>query len=236
MPEPDEPPPSSGGDSLSPRARRMFFDLRFAGGRVIASGIVGVFATLLTPRDLPFRVRAVVGWDSGALVFAVLAWIMILRASPGSTRSRAALEDPGRRLVFALALMASIFSLFAAVVVIREIRTLSAVQVPIWTGLALAAVVLSWVVTHTVFTLRYAHLYYRRHATTHCLQFPGKEPPCDLDFAYFAFTIGMCFQVSDVVILTSRARRTVLLHSVMSFVYNTTILALSLNLITTLLS
>lgn len=234
--ENDEGPPSSRADSLPPRARRLFFDPRFAGGRLIIAAAVGVFATLLTSSELPLRVRAVVGWDAGALVFTVLAWIMIARASPSSTRTRAALEDPGRRLVFFLALTASLFSLFAAVVVLREIRSLPPAQVPIWTGLALASVVLSWVVTHTVFTLRYAHLYYRRHTTTRCLQFPGTDAPSDLDFAYFAFTIGMCFQVSDVVVTTSRARRAVLLHGVMSFVYNTTILALSLNLVTTLLS
>jgi uncharacterized membrane protein len=232
----EEEPPSSSADRLSPRTRRLFFDLRFAGGRILVAGAVGLGTTLLTSGDLPLRVRAIVGWDAGALVYTVLAWIMILRASSASTRRRAALDDPGRRLAFFIALTSSVFSLFAAVVVLRQIRSLSSTQVPVWTGLALAAVILSWIVTHTVFTLRYAHLYYRRRATTHCLQFPGTDAPCDLDFAYFAFTIGMCFQVSDVVVMTSRARRTVLVHGVMSFVYNTTILALSLNLVTTLLS
>jgi uncharacterized membrane protein len=232
----DQEAPSSRPSTLPPAARRLFFDLRFAGGRMIVSGVVALIAMLLTP-SVPFRVRAVVGWDAGSLVFIVLAWIMILRASPAKTRTRAALEDPGRLLVFVLALGASFFSLFAAVVVLRQIRSLDPEQVPIWTGLALAAVVLSWIVTHTVFTLRYAHLYYRRRATTdHCLQFPGKDPPSDLDFAYFAFTVGMCFQVSDVVVASSRGRRTVLLHALISFVYNTTILALSLNLVTNLLS
>jgi uncharacterized membrane protein len=65
--------------------------------------------------------------------------------------------------------------------------------------------------------------------------FPGTDAPSDLDFAYFAFTLGMCFQVSDVVVQTSRARRAVLLHALVSFVFNTTILALSLNLVTTML-
>jgi uncharacterized membrane protein len=136
--------------------------------------------------------------------------------------------------VFPLAVLSSFFSLFAAVIVLKQIKSLPAEQVPLWTALALAAVVLSWVVTHTVFTLRYAHLYYRKNAKTHCLQFPGNDPPSDIDFAYFAFTIGMCFQVSDVVVTTRRARRAVLLHAVISFVYNTTILALSLNLVTNL--
>jgi uncharacterized membrane protein len=231
VPNEDEPPPSS----LPPRARRLFFDLRFAGGRIITASVVAVVATLFTPAELPLRVRAVAGWDAGALVYVVLAWLIIARASPASTRSRAALEDPGRRLALFVALTASFFSLFAAIMVLKQIKSLSSLEAPLWTGLALAAVVLSWVVTHTVFTLRYAHLYYRRHADTHCLQFPGTDMPCDLDFAYFAFTIGMCFQVSDVVVTTSAARRAVLLHGVMSFVYNTTILALSLNLVTTLL-
>lgn len=232
----DDESPSSGGESLPPRQRRLFFDPRFAGGRLVLSAALGFFATLLTPGDLPLRVRAVVGWDAGALLFLVLAWMIIGRASAASTRTRAALEDPGRRVVFFLALASALFSLFAAVVVLKQIKTLPPEQVPIWTGLALASVVLSWMVTHTAFTLRYAHLYYRRHATTHCLGFPGTDAPSDLDFAYFAFTIGMCFQVSDVTVTTSSARRAVLLHGIMSFVYNTTILALSLNLVTTLLS
>jgi len=211
-------------------------DPRAAGGRLLIGTAAAVVATLLTPGELAWRVRAMLGWDTGALVYVALAWIMILRATSAKTRARAGINDPGRRFVFVVAIGASFFSLFAAVVVLRQLKTLTPTQVPIWTTLALLAVALSWVVTHTVFTLRYAHLYYRKHTTSHCFQFPGTDAPNDLDFAYFAFTIGMCFQVSDVVVASSRARRTVLLHALMSFVYNTTILALSLNLVTNLLS
>jgi uncharacterized membrane protein len=227
-------PPSSEQDSLPPANRRPLSP-RTAGGRLTLSIVTAVVATLFTSGDLPLRIRAVVGWDTGALLFVVLAWTTIARATPEKTRARAGIEDPGRRLVFVVALAASLFSLFAAVVVMREIRQLPPPQVPIWTTLALVAVVLSWVVTHTAFTLRYAHLYYRRHSSSKCFQFPGTDAPSDLDFAYFAFTIGMCFQVSDVVVMSSRARRAVLLHAVMSFLYNTTMLALALNLVTTLL-
>lgn len=233
--DPDDDP-SSTRESLPPRARRLFFDPRFAGGRLVLCAVVGLCATLSTSGSLPLRVRAIVGWDAGALVFIALAWTMIARASPSATRSRAALEDPGRRLVLFLAFAASAFSLFAAVIVLRRIRSLPPSLVPLWTALALGSVALSWVVTHTVFTLRYAHLYYSHHGATRCLQFPGTETPSDLDFAYFAFTIGMCFQVSDVTVTSSRARRAVLAHGLVSFVYNTTILALSLNLVTNLLS
>jgi uncharacterized membrane protein len=232
---PEEQGPDSAVESQPPPASRFFFDPRAAGGRLVIAVVVGVLATLLTPDTIAWHVRAMVGWDASALLFALLAWIMIARASPAETRLRAALEDPGRRVVFVIAIAASVFSLFAAVRVLKQVRTLPPGQAEVWTALALAAVVLSWVVTHTAFTLRYAHLYYRRRGPSECLRFEGTDAPSDLDFAYFAFTIGMCFQVSDVVIASARVRRAVLLHSLVSFAYNTTILALALNLVTTLL-
>jgi uncharacterized membrane protein len=234
--EPDPAPQSEPPESAPPRRRRLL-DPRAAGARLGIAAAVGIASMLLTTASegLPWRVRAVVGWDAGALIWIALAWVMIARATPAKTRVRAGLDDPGRRFVFFLALTSSFFSLFAAVVVLKQIKSLSPEQVPVWTTLALVAVALSWVVTHTAFTLRYAHLYYRSHSVSKCFTFPGTDAPSDLDFAYFSFTVGMTFQVSDVVVTSSRARRAVLLHAVMAFVYNTTILALSLNLVTTLL-
>ena len=174
-----------------------------------------------------------IGWDAGAFVFAVLAWILILRTSPERTKARAGVEDPGRHAVFLVAIAASLFSLFAAVFVLRQLKTFPAHDVPIFSGLALAAVALSWVVTHTAFTLLYAHIYYRGSGDEPCLKFDGPSAPRDLDFAYYAFTIGMCFQVSDVTIARSDVRASTLAHALVSFVYNTTILALALNLVTT---
>jgi len=89
----------------------------------------------------------------------------------------------------------------------------------------------AWSLTHTSYTLRYAHLYYRDEGGVGGLVFPGDRPPDDFDFAYFAYTIGMCFQVSDVVITSWQIRRAVLGHAVLSFAYNTVILALALNLL-----
>ena len=85
--------------------------------------------------------------------------------------------------------------------------------------------------THSAFALRYAHLYYRDdHEGVGGLTFPSDAAPCYLDFAYFAFTIGMCFQVSDVSVRAARFRRAVLGHSMLSFLYNTAILATAINL------
>ncbi len=92
--------------------------------------------------------------------------------------------------------------------------------------------ILSWALTHTAFTLRYAHLSPREDAEgVGGIEFPGGGRPCYLDFAYLAFTIGMCFQVSDTTVCSRQIRSTVLLHAALSFFYNTAILAFVLNLV-----
>lgn len=232
----DEQPPDSGADSLAPRPRGGLVNPRVASGRFFLAAVAGAVATLVTPSTLPWHVRSMFGWDVAALLYSAVAWVMISRATPEDTKRRAALEDPGRRSVFVIAIGSSVYSFFAAIAVLKEIRHLPANDIPVWTGLALAAVALSWVVTHTSFTLRYAHQFYRRTGSSRCLEFPGTDTPSDLDFAYFAFTIGMCFQVSDVVIKSLRVRRAALFHALVSFAFNTTILALSLNLLTNLLN
>jgi uncharacterized membrane protein len=204
---------------------------RYAVGRfLIASACAAIAFGLLAPTDKAWWVRAVVGWDVGALTLVTLAWSVILRADCAETKRRAGMDDPGRHLVFGIALTSSVFSLFAAGFVLKQVKSFPGAEQTTWTLLTLAAIALSWVMTHTAYTLRYAHLYYRGGGA-HGLQFPGTEPPADIDFAYFSFTVGMCFQVSDVVVTTTNCRRAVLLHSVLSFVYNTMILALALNLV-----
>src|SRR5262249_18945131 len=97
-------------------------------------------------------------------------------------------------------------------------------------GLGLLAVASAWLLTHTMYTLRYAHLYYRDGVEREGgLAFPGGGHPAYIDFAYYSFTIGMCFQVSDVTITNPRLRRETLLHSMLSFLYNPVILAVALN-------
>jgi uncharacterized membrane protein len=101
----------------------------------------------------------------------------------------------------------------------------------------LSAVVSAWGLTHTAYALRYAHLYYRDDDDGEGgLEFPGKIDPDGFDFAYFSFTLGMCFQVSDVCITSRTIRRTVLSHTLLSFLYNTVVLGLALNLMLGFLS
>jgi uncharacterized membrane protein len=213
------------------RRRRWVVSPHHAVGRLVISLLVGIAAyVLVAPISVAWWVRAVAAWDAGALTLVALLWSVIVRADHRETARRATSDDPGRHVVFGIAVIASVFSFFAAAFVLRHVRTFEPNARMAWTLLTLAAIVLAWAVAHTVYTLRYAHLYYG-HGAHKGLQFPGDEPPADTDFAYFAFTIGMCFQVSDVVVTSTLCRRAVLLHAVLSFVYNTAILALALNLV-----
>jgi uncharacterized membrane protein len=211
-------------------------DLRRARLRIplalIAGAVTGVLLAFAYP-DLGWAVPAVAAWDVAAVVLLSLTWWIFARADAKETARRAAAEDPGRNAAWAVVLLASTFSLFAAVVLLRRAKVVAHSEEALLVGLCLVAVVSSWVLSHSAYTLRYAHLHYRdgEGAKSDGLNFPGDEPPSDFDFAYFAFTIGMCFQVSDVAIQSSAIRRAVLGHSLLSFVYNTAVVALALNLV-----
>lgn len=218
---------TTGGPSRPKRSIFRYVDPRRATGRLFVSVLIGLVFAAGVPA--PFMLRGVVAWDAGALVLIALAWNVILRSTPEITRLRAAAEDPGRQTVWVIAVASSLFSLFAAIFVLR--RSLAMEHGGnVWTALALGAVALSWVLTHTSYSLRYAHLYYRGKREEG-LQFPGPDKPSDIDFAYFAFGIGMCFQVADVAVTCTRVRRTVLGHSLLAFLHNTVVVALSLNVV-----
>ena len=153
-------------------------------------------------------------------------------SSPETTHERAAAEDPGRTAVYALVLLSSGASLLATTALVRRARLIAGNQAEALVALCLANVALCWALTHTAFTLRYAHLYYREDDEgVGGVEFPGGARPSSFDFAYLAFTIGMCFQVSDTSVSSPQIRRAVLLHATLSFIYNTAILAFVLNLV-----
>lgn len=205
-------------------------DPRGARGRLAFSGLVGI-VTLISSRDLPWAMRIVASWDAAAVTLLCFSWWIIGRADARETRRRAGAEDPGRTVVWLIVLLSSVFSVFAGSVVLRHARQLAPGAESALVALSLLAVASAWLLTHTAYTLRYARLYYRDdHEGVGGLEFPGKHPPADIDFAYFAFTVGMCFQVSDVTVTSQIIRRDVLVHAVISFAYNTAILALALNL------
>jgi uncharacterized membrane protein len=193
----------------------------------IATGLA-----LLVGTRLSWRFAVLTGWEAGGFSLLLLAWFTIVICSAEATQTRAAAEDPGRTAVYALVLLTSGSSLLATAALVHRARLLPGSMGDVLVGLSLANVALCWALTHTAFTLRYAHLYYRRDEEgMGGVEFPGGAQPSYFDFAYLAFTIGMCFQVSDTIVSSPQIRRTVLLHAVLSFVYNTAILAFVLNLV-----
>jgi uncharacterized membrane protein len=199
--------------------------------RVALAVASGVLAYLAVALRYSAPAAAFIAWDVAGVVLLGISWSVVLRASPRETRTHASGEDPGRTLVYVVVLLTSAVSLLAATVLVRSARSLMPEMREAAVVLCLVSVALSWAMTHTAFTFRYAHLYYREDADgTGGITIPGDDAPCFLDFAYFAFTIGMCFQVSDMSVTSRPIRSAVLLHAVMSFAYNTVILAFVLNL------
>jgi len=168
-------------------------------------------------------------------------WIIILSSHPREVRKIAKMQDSSRITIFLFVLGASLTSLVAIVFLLKSAKGHSR-GADEHILLAITAVVVSWWLVHTIFTLLYAHLYYDTDTDAGetkligGLEFPGNEEPDYLDFVYFSFVIGMTFQVSDIEISSRSIRRFALLHALMSFAFNTAILALSINVISGLVS
>ncbi len=198
----------------------------------LALAIIAYF--IIHINDLYGLTRLMFAWNIFSLSMIVMNWITFNITDSKEIRSQARVQDPKRAIVFGLVLIATIASILAVVMMIivkEEGKTGMGWRIP----LAIAGMVLSWVLIHTLFTLRYAHIYYGNdvdNPTNHAggLNFPGSKRPEYLDFAYFSFVLGMTFQVSDVEI-TSRSLRTLaLFHGMISFAYNTVMIALVINL------
>jgi uncharacterized membrane protein len=216
-------------DDFLIRFRKMSKPVRvvYARPRIFISMVCGVAAFLLLPGSLRLVTRLLISWDSFAALYLVLVYAMMLRSGLKRIRRNAALQDDGRFLI----LLVTGFGAFASLAAI--IFELGASQrSPPQLGLATLTIALSWAAVHTAFALHYAHDYYRG-AKPGGLQFPSgdtHEHADYWDFAYFSFVIGMTAQVSDVGITDKSIRRTVTVHGIISFFFNTALLALMVNI------
>lgn len=216
----------------APRYHRLLIDPRRALGRVAISIVIGVAAGVALSLRLSAPVAVLAGWNAGGIALVTFAWVVIGPSDAEVTKHRASRDDPGRTATYVLVLFTSIASVLAATVLVRGGYGEQPHEMLALAALCLSTVALSWTLTHTAFALRYAHLYYREDGDgTGGVEFPGTPDPRYSDFAYLAFTVGMCFQVSDTAVTGAQIRRAVLLHAALSFFYNTAILAFVLNLI-----
>lgn len=184
-----------------------------------------------TPAAWPLMMRLFLAWDGFALCTVLLTWGIMLTADVSHIRRVSTREDPGRVASFGAVLVASAASLLAVVVLLASVRQgpgpLQLAQVLV----GVVGVLTAWLLVHTLFTLRYAHLFYDNAGRPEGgLQFPGGEQEPDyLDFAYFSFVIGMTAQTADVNISDRTLRRLALLHGLLSFGFNTAVLALTIS-------
>lgn len=172
-----------------------------------------------------------VGWDVGVGLYILLSTRLMIRANVASIRSRAQRLDPGKWGVLVGAVLVATASLIA--IGVELIAAKGSPHAGVAAGLAAVTVLLSWLFLHVFFAQHYAHDYWldsQDREAPKSLDFPGNEQPDYLEFLYFSFTIGMTAQVSDVVTRTAAARRVVLLHGALSFLFNTAVLALGVNL------
>src|SRR5271154_1368556 len=205
-----------------------------ANPRLFTSVAVGLLLALLIPGDASPTLRAVIAWDCGTILYLGLVMAMAAGASEASMRQRAALEDEARWVLLALVAGAAFFSMFAILHIMREAKAAGGTTMLIEAVLAGMTIMLSWLFAHTVFAVHYAHDYFNdlNENRPPGLNFPSeRDDPDYWDFLYFSFVIGMTAQVSDVQVLTQRWRRLVLAHGILSFLFNTVVLALSINLL-----
>jgi uncharacterized membrane protein len=220
------------GDELDERLLRFrkmpkAVRLVYARPRTFFAVALGIVAVFVLPSSLRLVTRLLIGWDSFVAVYIVLVYIMMLRSTLATIRRMAALQDDGRYLIPLLTALGAFASLAAIVSELGQANHKPAELI-----FATLTVAQSWAAVHTGFALHYAHEFYRG-SKPGGLQFPSgdKDEHADYwDFVYFSFVIGMTAQVSDVGITDKRIRRTVTAHGIISFVFNTALLALMVNI------
>jgi uncharacterized membrane protein len=204
---------------------------------------IAILVYTTTIGSLSTSMHLMLSWLSYSLTSIALAWTTILTSHPAEVKQEAHAQDSSRKLVSLFVVAAAFASLFAVIMLLKTTGNQSKQNEIIAILTTLSCVVSSWWLVHTVFTLRYAHYFYCDIDHDHKgkkvkpggLSFPNEDAPDYLDFTYFSFVIGMTFQVSDVEITSRRIRRLAWMHGVLSFAFNTIIVAFSINMISSLI-
>lgn len=208
--------------------------------RLIISVAFAALVSILLPSRLHLPTRILCAWNLGADCFLGLTWWIMFRATPQKMRRFAQLEYQGRVAIFTLIIAAACASVLAIGFLLSgNTKNLSTILLTLHVTLAVMTIISSWLLVHTIFGMQYAHTFYQVSSDTQQiaagLDFPNDEEPDYWDFLYFSFVIGMTSQVSDVQTISRSMRRLTLLHGVLSFFFNTSILAMSINIIAALI-
>jgi uncharacterized membrane protein len=204
-----------------------------ATARVVASGTLGLAVGLLTGLFALPQLAALIGWDVAVAAFLVMVWSTVWRLGPEATQDRAVQLDPRRRLANAVVIVAGVAVLAAVALALVRAGHAHGETRDLLVTIGLVSVASSWLAIQTVFTLRYAELFYQGKPGG--IDFNEPDRPNYVDFAYLTFTVGMTFQVSDTNITSKLIRRTALAHALISYFFGAVILAVAINLVASLL-
>ncbi len=214
-PSPGESPAVQTAPGVSTRLR-----LAVSAAAGVAAGIVG---TVL----LSWQFGILIGWMVLAAVFITWTWRTIASMDAPATSAHALREDPGRRTFTTLAILAALFSLAGVALLLTDKNSPGGSTLQAF--ISVAAIFLSWGLIQTIYTVRYAELYYS--GSEGGVDFNSRARPCYADFGYLAITLGMTYQVSDTDLQTRRIRSTALRQALLSFLFGTVIVASTINLV-----
>ncbi len=195
--------------------------------RVNLCAVVGAIAGGAVAFVAPWQFSALLGWDVVAAVLLGWIWSEIWPLDPTETRTRSTSEDSSHAAAVMVMVTASLISLVGMALGLAKARHVDQPMETLLTVFAVLTVVLSWCVVHTMYTLRYARLYYGDPVGG--VDFHTEEPPDYHDFAYLSFTIGMAFAVSDTDLSARPIRRTATRHALLSYLFGAVIVGLTIN-------
>jgi uncharacterized membrane protein len=202
--------------------------------RLMICIIAGLIVGFLIPSQMVEDAvsRGLLGWNAGAVLYAVLAGVMMGRSTQHDMHRRAQVQDDGRLAILAGVVIASVASLFAIVAELGLAKDLKGDAKLFHVGIAILTILSSWFFTQIMFAIHYAHDYYvNLQGERNCgISFPGTDDPDYLDFMYCACIIGTSGQTADVSFTSQGMRRVALVHSVLAFFFNTTLIALTINI------
>lgn len=207
--------------------------------RLFIAALIGLVAWLVLPATIAPQTRAILGWDTFVTIFLALVWHLFVVQRPEHMPADATAQEEGEWTIFWITLGAVTISFVAIIFEFSASKDMQPAVRGLHVALVAFTLLASWLMTHIVFAMRYAHEYYEtspgRTGIDGGLQFPADDDPDYWDFTYFALVLGMTFQVSDVQITSRSLRRLATAHGLLGFLFNTVIIAVTVNIAASLL-
>lgn len=200
--------------------------------RPLVAALAGAAAAVLVHVVAGWRYAPSVGWITAASIFLVWTWIVVLPMDADATRDRVEPEDPPRGWLTDVIILAASVASLGGVGLLLVAGSKAGLEQDIAAAVGVISIAAAWCVVHTVFSIRYADIYYSNDGRG--IDFNGNERPRFLDFFYIGFTIGMTYQVSDTSLETTQLRRIALCQALLSYVFGAVILAVTINLVVAL--